>query len=170
MLAQTVAFQVKAYEYRALMASIVKAPPLPKGQPGPDLMITWVVNHSKKPVAPPKRDRQEVRRSRTAAQGGHRAPSQDPLGGPGAGRPRPRLLRPVRRVAPQPEILRTLPVRAQVLIAFVRVFQGRRPRPRITFPASARGRPGGRRRSRSPAAARFVPRRGARSGLSSRRR
>ena len=27
MLAQTVAFQVKAYEYRALMASIVKAPP-----------------------------------------------------------------------------------------------------------------------------------------------
>ena len=29
MLAQTVAFQVKAYEYRALMASIVKAPPCP---------------------------------------------------------------------------------------------------------------------------------------------
>ena len=52
MLAQTVAFQVKAYEYRALMASIVKAPPMPKRQPGPDLMITWVVNHSKKPLAP----------------------------------------------------------------------------------------------------------------------
>ncbi len=51
-LAQTVAFQVKAYEYRALMASIVKAPPLPKRQPGADLMITWVVNHSKKPLAP----------------------------------------------------------------------------------------------------------------------
>ena len=33
MLAQTVAFQVKAYEYRALMASIVKNPPTPKGQP-----------------------------------------------------------------------------------------------------------------------------------------
>ena len=63
MLAQTVAFQVKAYEYRALMASIVKSPPLPKGQPSPGSMITWVVNHSKKPLAPAKRDRQEVRRS-----------------------------------------------------------------------------------------------------------
>ena len=52
MLAQTVAFQVKAYEYRALMASIVKAPPVPKRQPGPDLMITWVVDHSKAPLAP----------------------------------------------------------------------------------------------------------------------
>ncbi len=52
MLAQTVAFQVKAYEYRALMASIVKAPPMPKRQPGPDLMITWVVDHSKAPLAP----------------------------------------------------------------------------------------------------------------------
>ena len=54
MLAQTVAFQVKAYEYRALMASIVNSPPLPKGQPSPGSMITWVVNHSKKPWAPAK--------------------------------------------------------------------------------------------------------------------
>ena len=53
MLAQTVAFQVKAYEYRALMASIVKAPPMPKRLPGPDLMVTWVVDHSTKPLAPP---------------------------------------------------------------------------------------------------------------------
>jgi hypothetical protein len=52
MLAQTVAFQVKAYEYRALMASIANAPPAPKGQPRADLVITWVVNHSKKPLAP----------------------------------------------------------------------------------------------------------------------
>jgi hypothetical protein len=52
MLAQTVAFQVKAYEYRALMASIVKAPPTPKRQPAPDLVVTWVVDHSKKPLAP----------------------------------------------------------------------------------------------------------------------
>lgn len=53
MLAQTVAFQVKAYEYRALMSSIVKSPPAPKRQvAGPDLMITWVVDHSKKPLAP----------------------------------------------------------------------------------------------------------------------
>jgi hypothetical protein len=52
MLAQTVAFQVKAYEYRALMASIIKAPPIPKRQPAPGMVITWVVNHSKKPLAP----------------------------------------------------------------------------------------------------------------------
>jgi von Willebrand factor type A domain len=52
MLAQTVAFQVKAYEYRALMASIVKATPVPKRPAGPDLVITWVVNHSKAPLAP----------------------------------------------------------------------------------------------------------------------
>ncbi len=52
MLAQTVAFQVKAYEYRALMASIVKKPPLPRKQPGPDLMITWVVDHAREPLAP----------------------------------------------------------------------------------------------------------------------
>jgi hypothetical protein len=52
MLAQTVAFQVKAYEYRALMASIIKAPPMPKSAPGPDLVITWVVDHAKPPLAP----------------------------------------------------------------------------------------------------------------------
>jgi hypothetical protein len=52
MLAQTVAFQVKAYEYRALMASISKAPPVPKRQAGPDLVITWVVDHSTTPLAP----------------------------------------------------------------------------------------------------------------------
>jgi hypothetical protein len=53
MLAQTVAFQVKAYEYRALMAAIVKAPPLPKRQPGTGLVVTWVVDHSKASLAPP---------------------------------------------------------------------------------------------------------------------
>jgi hypothetical protein len=52
MLALTAAFQVKAYEYRALMASIVQSPPIPKQQPGPDMAITWVVDHAKKPLAP----------------------------------------------------------------------------------------------------------------------
>jgi von Willebrand factor type A domain len=52
MLAQTVAFQVKAYEYRALMASIVNSPPVPKGRAAGDSVITWVVNHSTKPLAP----------------------------------------------------------------------------------------------------------------------
>ncbi len=52
MLAQTVAFQCKAYEYRALMQSIISSPPHPKGPPAADMMITWVVDHSKKPLAP----------------------------------------------------------------------------------------------------------------------
>jgi hypothetical protein len=52
MLAQTVAFEVKAYEYRALMASIVNRPPTPKSPAGADLMITWVVDHAKEPLAP----------------------------------------------------------------------------------------------------------------------
>jgi von Willebrand factor type A domain len=51
MLAQTVAFQIKAFEYRALMTSIVNAPPRPKGQPASDMVITWVVDHSKTPWA-----------------------------------------------------------------------------------------------------------------------
>ena len=52
MVAQTVAFQVKAYEYRALMASIAKFPPQIKRAPAPDTLVTWVVNHSTKPMAP----------------------------------------------------------------------------------------------------------------------
>jgi hypothetical protein len=51
-LAQTVAFQCKAYEYRALMESIANRPPIVKGTPGPDSIITWVVDHSKRPLAP----------------------------------------------------------------------------------------------------------------------
>ena len=51
MLAQTVAFQVKAFEYRALMAQIIQKPPVPGKQPTPDLAITWVVDHAKEPLA-----------------------------------------------------------------------------------------------------------------------
>jgi hypothetical protein len=52
MLAQTVAFECIAYEYRALMASIVKSPPVPKQPAGPNEAITWRVDHSKTPLAP----------------------------------------------------------------------------------------------------------------------
>lgn len=52
-LAQTVAFQVKAYEYRALMRKIVEQPPRPKKQPTPELAITFVVDHAQQPLAPP---------------------------------------------------------------------------------------------------------------------
>ena len=51
MLAQTVAFQVKAFEYRALMASIAKAPPQTKHGSSPDTLVIWVVNHSSEPLA-----------------------------------------------------------------------------------------------------------------------
>ena len=33
------------------MASIIKSPPMPKRQPGPDMVVTWVVNHSQAPLA-----------------------------------------------------------------------------------------------------------------------
>ena len=49
-LAQTVAFQVKAYEYRALMAQIAQKPPRPSKQSTPDLTVTFVVDHAKKPA------------------------------------------------------------------------------------------------------------------------
>ena len=52
MVAQTVAFQVKAYEYRALMKTIAAAPPLAKHKPSPETLVMWVVNHSGKPLAP----------------------------------------------------------------------------------------------------------------------
>jgi hypothetical protein len=51
MLAQTVAFQVKAYEYRALMTKIIKKPPIPSKQPTADIAITFVVDHAKEPLA-----------------------------------------------------------------------------------------------------------------------
>ena len=44
MLAQTVAFQIKAFEYRALMAQIIQKPPVPSKLPTPDLTITFVVD------------------------------------------------------------------------------------------------------------------------------
>jgi hypothetical protein len=50
-LAQTVAFQVKAYEYRALMAQIAQKPPRPSKQSTPDLTVTFVVDHAQKPLA-----------------------------------------------------------------------------------------------------------------------
>jgi hypothetical protein len=52
MLAQTITFQVKAYEYRTLMARIIQKPPFPSKQPTPDLAITFVVDHATEPLAP----------------------------------------------------------------------------------------------------------------------
>ena len=51
MLGQTVAFQVKAFEYRALMARIIQKQPVPSKLPNADLAITWVVDHATEPLA-----------------------------------------------------------------------------------------------------------------------
>jgi hypothetical protein len=57
MLAQTVTYQIKTYEYRALLQDVVKKiqsgkPPLPKRQPNADLIVTWEINHSPGRLAP----------------------------------------------------------------------------------------------------------------------
>ncbi len=104
MLAQIVVYQIKAYEYRALMAEMIKTPPQPKKLPSPDLVVVWEVNHAKQRDRPQVGDRREVRRGEQAARQGDRAPPQHALGRPGQGRDPPRLRRPPRRVDPQPQI------------------------------------------------------------------
>ncbi|MDG3007780.1 VWA domain-containing protein [Paludisphaera mucosa] len=52
MLAQTVAFQVKTFEYRALMENLAAKPQPPTKQSTPDVTIVFVVDHSSKPLAP----------------------------------------------------------------------------------------------------------------------
>ena len=87
-MAQTVAFQVKAYEYRALMANILRKPPRPSKQPTPDLAITFVVDHAKEPLAPQERDSQEVCRGQAIARRGDCQAPQDALGRPCPGHTR----------------------------------------------------------------------------------
>lgn len=52
MLAQVVVFQIKAYEYRALMAQLAQSPRKPNKAPTPNLAITFVVDHASKGLAP----------------------------------------------------------------------------------------------------------------------
>jgi hypothetical protein len=52
MLAQIVVYQIKAYEYRACMADMIKTVPKPKKMPTPDLMVEWDIYHSKQRMAP----------------------------------------------------------------------------------------------------------------------
>jgi len=52
MMAQIVAYQVKAYEYRALIEEMGKAPPKPKTMPSQELAVEWVIEHSKDRKAP----------------------------------------------------------------------------------------------------------------------
>jgi hypothetical protein len=52
MLAQTVAYEIKAYEYRACMMEMIANPPVPRKLPNPELVVEWVIDHSSERKAP----------------------------------------------------------------------------------------------------------------------
>ncbi len=52
MLAQVVAYQIKAYEYRANLQEMAKNPPKPKTMPNPELFVDWTLDHSHEMKAP----------------------------------------------------------------------------------------------------------------------
>jgi hypothetical protein len=52
MLAQIVAYQIKAYEYRYQLEQLIKTRPRPKATPTPTLSVWWAIGHSKTPAAP----------------------------------------------------------------------------------------------------------------------
>ena len=51
MLAQVVAYQIKAYEYRACLEEILRTKPKAKNTPGEKLHVWWGLDHSTKPKA-----------------------------------------------------------------------------------------------------------------------
>ena len=52
MLAQVVAYQIKAYEYRANLLEMRAKPPVPKQMPNPELFVDWALDHSHDMKAP----------------------------------------------------------------------------------------------------------------------
>ena len=52
MLAQIVAYQIKAYEYRANLLEMRAKPPRPSQMPSPELYVQWWLNHSHEAKAP----------------------------------------------------------------------------------------------------------------------
>jgi hypothetical protein len=52
MLAQVVAYQIKAYEYRANLVEMAKNPPKPNTMPNPELFVDWTLDHSHEMKAP----------------------------------------------------------------------------------------------------------------------
>jgi hypothetical protein len=52
MLAQIVAYEIKAYEYRACLKEMVANPPQPKAAPSAELVVEWVLDHSRDRKAP----------------------------------------------------------------------------------------------------------------------
>jgi len=55
MLAQIVVYQIKSFEYRACLEEMVKKPPRPNKMPSPDLIVEWVIDHSKERKASKER-------------------------------------------------------------------------------------------------------------------
>ena len=52
MLAQIVAYQIQAYEYMACLKEMVAKRPIPGRMPSSELIVEWVLDHSKEPKAP----------------------------------------------------------------------------------------------------------------------
>ena len=52
MLAQVVAYQIKAYEYRANLLEMAAKPPKPSQMPTPELFVDWTLDHSHSMKAP----------------------------------------------------------------------------------------------------------------------
>jgi hypothetical protein len=52
MLGQIVAFQIKAYEYRANLLEMAAKPPKPSQMPNPELFVDWTLDHSHERKAP----------------------------------------------------------------------------------------------------------------------
>ena len=102
MLAQIVAYQIKAYEYRACLEEMVKKQPSPSSMPSADLDVWWGLDHSNEPKAPKEQTAKKYAEADQPLQARHRAPPEYPLGRPGPGRDQPRLQRRLGRAAPTP--------------------------------------------------------------------
>jgi hypothetical protein len=59
MLAQIVTYQIKSFEYGACLAEMVKTRPLPKTMPTKDLIVEWVLDHSKDRKAPAEKTQKQ---------------------------------------------------------------------------------------------------------------
>ena len=117
MLGQIVAYQIKAYEYRACLKELFEKKPKPSKTPTEKLHVWWGLGHSNQAEGRQGRDEQEIRRGQRALPEGLRAAPEHPLGRPrevGAGA---RLQRRLGRAPARPEPRRRRPreVRAEVL-------------------------------------------------------
>jgi hypothetical protein len=123
MLAQTVAFQVKAIEYRALMGELGRDPRRLGKLPTAELTITFVVDHSRKPIAPKHLTAKKYAEARRLLED---VIAKHP-GTPWADLAQDTLDRglsvELNEMVSQPKVRRTLPLRSQVLSANARILR-----------------------------------------------